>query len=317
MIRPFTIWMLGLCLALAAGRVQAETETRYGGDPLLAGAGARSLGMGGAFVALSDDATAVYWNPAGLAGLTRMEVQVQHAEQFGGTVNHDAFALAKPSPVGGFGASILRLGVGQITLTRLEDPSRPAGPDNRPVVSRVVGASDYNVTVAYGRRTGRRLSLGVALKVIWRRLGVGNGSGYGIDLGLLYETEAGVRAGLSIRNATRTRIHFDSGVEDRIPPSLLAGLAYTRRFEALRGQVVWSGSVHLAEQRSEAEDGQGLRLGAEYLYRDSLAFRIGMRDRHFTVGAGLCLHGRLAFDLAFLEHGELDNTYRISASVYF
>ena len=101
MNRSFAIWMLALCLAFAADGIGAQTVSRYGGDPLLVGAGARSLGMGGAFVALSDDATAVYWNPAGLAGLARMEVQVQHTEQFGGTGNHDAFALARPSPIGG------------------------------------------------------------------------------------------------------------------------------------------------------------------------------------------------------------------------
>jgi opacity protein-like surface antigen len=307
---------MGLYMALIPKQAEAE-ETRYAGDPLLAGAGARSLGMGGAFVALADDATAAYWNPAGLAGQTLTEVQVQHAEQFGGTVNQDAFALARPTTVGGFGASILRLGVGRITLTDLEDPTRPPGPDNRPVVSRVAGAADHTVYLAYGRRATPSLSVGVALKMAWRRLGVGNGSGFGFDLGLLYESGTGIRAGLSVRNATRTRIHFDSGAEDRISPSLLIGLAYSRRFPALRGRVVWSSSAHLGEQKSEVESGQGLCLGTEYLYRDVLAFRIGVRDRRFTAGTGVHLFDRLAFDLAYLDHGELDNTYRISASLFF
>ncbi|MBN2407725.1 MAG: hypothetical protein JXJ19_08510 [Elusimicrobia bacterium] len=56
-----------LILAFAAARVSA------GVDPaafLDIGAGARAMGMGGAFTAVSDDATASYWNPAGLAGLS-------------------------------------------------------------------------------------------------------------------------------------------------------------------------------------------------------------------------------------------------------
>ena len=103
---------------------------------LLLGAGARALGMGSAYVALSFDATAVYWNPAGLArpGFVRSslppkrEIHVQHAEQFGGSVNHDIFALRLPIRKGGIGLGIVRAGVDGIALTGLEDPDRPIGP---------------------------------------------------------------------------------------------------------------------------------------------------------------------------------------------
>lgn len=40
----------------------------------ITGAGARALGMGGAFIGVADDATAIVWNPAGLTQLERMEV---------------------------------------------------------------------------------------------------------------------------------------------------------------------------------------------------------------------------------------------------
>ena len=41
-----------------------------------AGVGVRAMGMGGAFVGVADDFTAMYWNPAGLAQMQRREVQV-------------------------------------------------------------------------------------------------------------------------------------------------------------------------------------------------------------------------------------------------
>ena len=41
-----------------------------------AGVGVRAMGMGGAFVGVADDFTAMYWNPAGLAQMQRCEVQV-------------------------------------------------------------------------------------------------------------------------------------------------------------------------------------------------------------------------------------------------
>ena len=49
-------------------------EDRYAGDFLSLGVGARPLGMGGSFSAISDDSTAAYWNPAGLGGLHRSEI---------------------------------------------------------------------------------------------------------------------------------------------------------------------------------------------------------------------------------------------------
>ena len=310
-----TLFVLGILLSeRGAG---AQVGTRYGGDPLLLGAGARPLGMGSAFVAISDDATAVYWNPAGLARLPRRETQVQHAEQFGGTVNHDVFTLAAPASIGGLGIGLLRLGVDGILLTALEDPSRPLGPDNRPVVSRVVGTSDYSLYLSYGRLIRPDLSIGASLKLIWRNLSAGNGSGYGIDLGLHYTPGAGFSCGLAVRNLTRTRIAFDSGAADRIPPSLLLGVAYTRSLPAIDSRLTWSVSTHIGEEKSGLEDVEGIQAGVEYRFKDLLAFRTGAEGDHLTAGAGLRLYRRFGLDLAFLENGQLDNTYRISASFYF
>ncbi|MDA0745754.1 MAG: PorV/PorQ family protein [bacterium] len=300
-----------------APQAMAQDNGRYAGDPLLQGAGARSLGMGSAFVAISNDATAVYWNPAGLARLNRHELLVQHAEQFGGTVNHDVFAAAGPSSAGGFGGGLVRLGVDDIKLTGLEDPDAPLGPDNRPVVSSVVGTTDYTFYLGYGRQVRPDLALGTGFKIIRRNLSVGNGSGYGIDLGALYTPSPQWSVGLVIRNLTRTRIHFDSGTSDRISPSLLAGLAYHRDLPSLQGRITASTSLHLGEEKSNEDNLQGIQLGAEYVYRERIALRLGAEGNHFTAGAGVRLYQRVAIDLAFLENGQLDNTYRISASVYF
>src|SRR6266850_6391202 len=60
--------------------------TRYAGEFLRIGVGARALGMGSAFVGLADDGTSAYWNPAGLATLRSREATAMHAEQFGSIV---------------------------------------------------------------------------------------------------------------------------------------------------------------------------------------------------------------------------------------
>ena len=318
-VRPVKQILLAI-LTLALSRpvpVTAQDETRYSEDPLLLGAGARPLGMGSAFVAVSDDATAIYWNPAGLERLGRRELQIQHAEQFGGTVNHDVFTLCGPSPLGGFGVGLTRLGVDGVKITTLENPTFAPGPDNRPVVSRVAGTTEYHLHLAFGRGLRSNLSAGAGVKLVSRNLDAGKGSGFGVDFGMLYIPRPGLTAGLMVRNLIPLKITFDSGSSDRVPPVLVVGLALARPVEAADGEITCSGSFSVGEEKSAADNFQGARVGIEYLYRNKLALRLGARGNHFTAGAGVRLGRRVAFDLAFLEHGELDNSYRISGSLYF
>lgn len=315
-MKPFLLTIVMLVLSRPAP-VSAQNETRYSEDPLLLGTGARPLGMGSAFVAVSDDATAIYWNPAGLHRLRQRELQIQHAEQFGGTVKHDVFTVCGPSPHGGFGIGLTRLGVDNVKLTTLEDPTLSPGPDNRPVVTRVVGTTEYHLHLGFGRGLRPNLFAGTGVKLVSRRLGTGTGSGFGFDFGMLYVPRPGLTAGMKIRNLIPMKITFDTGSTDRVPTVLVIGLALARSVPAIDGRITCSGSLNIGEDESEADSFQGVRIGVEYLYRNKLAFRLGARGSHFTAGAGVRLRGRVAFDLAFLEHGELDNTYRISGSLYF
>ncbi len=77
MRRTLVLWML-VALALCASRSEAQAiqniVLRNSFNPL--GAGARGLGMGGAFIAVADDGTAASFNPAGLAQLRRSEIAV-------------------------------------------------------------------------------------------------------------------------------------------------------------------------------------------------------------------------------------------------
>jgi hypothetical protein len=64
-----------LCSLVAAGGLGAVdfVDTSFGNQPVAIGAGARAMGMGGAFSAVADDATASTWNPAGLTQCERPE----------------------------------------------------------------------------------------------------------------------------------------------------------------------------------------------------------------------------------------------------
>ena len=75
------------------------------------GAGARSLGMGTAYTAIAQDATAAYWNPAGLAAVRRHEFNALHASLYGGaTYDYLGYGGLRAGP-GVFGGTLARLGV--------------------------------------------------------------------------------------------------------------------------------------------------------------------------------------------------------------
>ena len=85
-----------------------------GGQPnefMSYGAGARSLAMGAAFVCVSHDASATYWNPAGLSQITRKELTLLKATLFAETT-YDFYSFVKPSRKGGsaWGLSMTKLG---------------------------------------------------------------------------------------------------------------------------------------------------------------------------------------------------------------
>jgi hypothetical protein len=289
----------------------------YAGDAFRLGAGARSLGMGSAFIPVSDEATALYWNAAGLVQLDSPELQAQHAERFGGSVNHDLIVFGTPSSVGTFAVGLVRVAVDGITLSRLEDPSLPLSPGNRPVSSGEVGTSDYTLSLGYGRYLRENLSVGATVKLIWRNLEAGNGTGYGMDLSLLYAPREEWRIGFVLRDATRTSLTFDSGAKDTISPSGYLGVAHMSDISALHGRIIISSSLALNENSSAADSAQRLRMGAEYRHHKGLAGRLGLEGNHFTAGAGIEPTERIRVDVAFLENGDLDNTYRISATLSF
>lgn len=302
------------CVCFLSTQICAQ-NTQYGGDPLQLGAGARALGLGGAFVAISDDATAFYWNPAGLTQQSNKELHAQHTEQFGGSVNHDIIAFRLPLHNGGLGIGLMRLGVDNISLTSLEDPTRPLGPDNRPLVAQTIGTTDNTLYVAYGHPIRPTITLGLTLKLIHRDLSVGTGTGFGLDAGLLYQGKQPLKFALVIRNLTKTRIHFDAGNTDAISPSLLLGTSYKHALSDTH-QLLGAISLHLGEDTSGIESNHMVHLGLEYQFKQRLMFRLGRRGSHLTAGAGIKM-SRATIDLAFLQNNQLNNTYRISTSIFF
>ncbi len=331
---------LGVALAaVVALWPAAGLATPYAGEFLRVGVGGRALGMGSAFVGLADDGTAAYWNPAGLATLTRREVNLMHAEQFGSVVQYDYLSYVAPirspgRPDQAFGVSLVRLGINDIPDTRglqfidVNGNGKFDYPDDRLLVdeSRFVFTSDNDVALvlSYARAVSHGLTLGGNFKYIRQWLGDSlRSNGFGLDLGALYVGSHGWSAGARLADATTTRILWNTGASEFIAPSLRIGAAKTRAFHG-RTHVVTAAfdvQVGFSDERLSSQAHLGsmtfeFHPGVEYWLDRRLALRAGFEAQNFTAGAGF-RHHRFGLDYAYLDHRDLDASHRISGSYSF
>ena len=172
--------------------------TKYAGEFLKVPVGPRAIALGSAFTAVSDDATAPYWNPAGMVYLPYREVMFQHAERFGSLLNQDYLAAVFPlggekSHTSAIGISLIRLAVDDIQITPRPDDLRRGdfldyGRDGQPftfdagegnntwdagerlLLTRdnlyMASSSDMAALVSYARQFGPHWAYGANLKFI-------------------------------------------------------------------------------------------------------------------------------------------------------
>src|SRR5213075_423349 len=86
-----------LLFAILPTLAYTAARAKYAGEFIAIGVGGRAFGLGGAYVAVANDVTAGYWNPAGLSRLNYPQFTLMHDEQFGGLINYDYGAVAFPA----------------------------------------------------------------------------------------------------------------------------------------------------------------------------------------------------------------------------
>lgn len=201
------ICLLGLCcMHLTTGQLQAQTiAPKYSNEFLAIGVGARALAMANAQAAHVTDATAGYWNPAGLLALKHdYSLSLMHAEYFAGIAKYDYAGFAtRIDSSSVLAVSAIRFGVDDIPDTRfLFDANGNINYDN----IRFFSAADYAFLLSYARETSwlPGLSLGGNAKVVHRSVGqFANAWGFGLDAGAQYHRgQWGI--GLMLRDITTT-----------------------------------------------------------------------------------------------------------------
>ena len=162
----------------------------------------RANGMGQAYVAIADDATATWWNPGGMAFLDKKEASLTYAKLVPDLAD-DVFIMfpAYTTPVktwGTFGASIVYLSYGTSTATS------STGEDLGTFTSYEIAP-----TISYGTKVMEGLGIGGSFKYVRVSLapeiaglpGAGQGSTVAFDIGALYKVPGDmVNVGLAIQN---------------------------------------------------------------------------------------------------------------------
>jgi len=181
---------------------------KYANDFLNVGAGARGLGMGGAQIASAKDATAGYWNPAGLAYVKdNPQLSAMDAEYFSGIAKYYYAGLAIPAKngKGTFGVSFLRFQVDDIPNTLyLVQPDGSINYNNITTFT----SGDNALLLSYGQKVndfkGFKVNLGGTAKIIYRTVGTfAQAWGFGFDGGIQL-SKGNLRLAAVVKDVTST-----------------------------------------------------------------------------------------------------------------
>lgn len=144
------------------------------------GIGAKPMAFGGAYVAVADDATSPYWNPAGLgqvksSELTLMRTSANSETDLG---RHQYISASIPTVLGSFGASLIHFSIDEIPHTAADN------------FGEMVRLGDFQnteraFTASYGRALGKVFRLGANLRRMNQSFLSYSAVGWGWDLGFI------------------------------------------------------------------------------------------------------------------------------------
>lgn len=328
--------VLALLLTVSLASAQSGVIVKRGttAAPFLEiGIGARSVAMGESYAAAANDASAMYWNPSGLAVMEGSEGIFSHTTWFADIALDYAGVAMNLGDAGVVGAGFYVMNSGTIAVTTEE---RPEGNGDLYTVQ------DMMMSLSYARKLTDRFAIGGTVKYIHQSLWQLTASTVALDAGLQYETPlSGLRMGLSISNFGGKLQYEGSNLSVRYDPDLRVQgnndgvvadiharswnlpliFRFGLQYEALAFEdhrILVTGDVLYPNNNNNY-----MNVGAEYGLLGKFFIRGGysglfMPDREggFAVGGGVNLYN-IKVDYANTAMGRLTAVQRISASILF
>ena len=209
--------------------------------------GTRPLSMGGAFVAVADDANTITWNPAGLPALRRTEITSTYANLYNLGVSQSYLGFVRPfSDRVALGFDWSNIGYDDSELTY----------------------SENKLNLAVGVQPHKLFSFGLTLKYLMRDMlldeaSYGKGSGVGIDAAFLIQPLKNLKMGIGIYDLNGSSISYkDKTTETILGQAFKLGISYM----PINGLTI-AGDL-----------GDRIHLGAEYIVASRVSFRAGVQQ---------------------------------------
>jgi len=302
------------------------------------GVGSRANAMGGAFSAVAGDATALYWNPAGISQCEHTELTFNHSDWFL-DIYHEFAGAVIPAGQHSFGVSLTFVGVPDQKVRTIEQPEGNGDYYN---------ASDLMLGVSYAVRFTDQFALGFTGKFIRQAIYNCSGTAGALDFGVLYRPSflKWLGVGMQIANFG-TSLQFSGrdidikvdndpkhNSNDRLPASLNTqtyplplifrfGLAFTPINTPDNRFLTAIDLIH------PSDNSESINAGAEYVFRDIISLRTGYHalfEKDYettgglTFGFGLQIYIQsfvIVLDYAYCESGVLPSVDRFSCSFRF
>jgi hypothetical protein len=294
---------------------------------------ARVVGMGGANVAFTTGAMALYYNPAGIANMEKHSLALSYTDWVS-DIKYSYLAYETPvHTFGNIGVHIAVLSMGDMDVTTLEQPDG---------TGETFGANGWVVGITDAYQLTNRFSFGITAKYIREQISDLTANSIAFDIGTLYYTGfKNLRIAMSTRNfgtdtkfggkELETTFDQDSNsttapilvkkatTADPLPLSFRLGVAYDFEFSE-------SSKLMAALDGYNTRDrGQQASLGLEYSWRNRLAIRAGYKMRTdeegLALGAGydfdIPRFGTIGISYAWGDFGRLQHSQRFSLMINF
>ncbi len=338
MKKKIVIFGIGFLVSIAFAEQVVKTGTTAG-KFLSIDVGARSVAMGGAFVAVANDASAMFWNPAGIATLSNSEVLVSYTKWLA-DINYNYSGLVLPlKNWGTFGLNATFLSMDAMEKTTIDEPNG---------TGELFDAGSLAFGLCYAKSLTDRFAIGFNGKYIRESIYHCRAQGVALDIGTLFTTPFyDMKLGMSISNfGTKMRMTGDDLLVQHDIDPLIAGnngnISADLRTEAFDLPLLLRIGVSLdilqgtqdnhlilsIDALHPNDNKECLNVGGEYTYKNQVFLRVGYKSlfspdsqQGLTLGGGLQLgisSGRkLALDYAYQDFGILTNVQRFSIGFTF